>query len=156
MLTGSIGYTIDAAYKPRIAVGYDYLSGQDAGDEDYKVFDTLFATNHKFYGFMDYFLNIPVHTGGAGLQDLMAKFQISPHKKLTLKADLHHFMSAKEVANESTYGQEVDLTAIYRYDKAFNFTLAVSLFAPDKLMEARFGGNDDLAFWSYLMTTANF
>ena len=52
MLTGSIEYTIDAEYKPRIAAGYEYLSGQDAGDEDYKVFDTLFATNHKFYGLL--------------------------------------------------------------------------------------------------------
>ena len=35
MLTGSIGYTIGMKQKARIAVGYDYLSGQEAGDEDY-------------------------------------------------------------------------------------------------------------------------
>ena len=156
MLTGSVGYTLDMEQKPRVAVGYDYLSGQEAGDEDYKVFDTLFATNHKFYGFMDYFINIPVHTGGAGLQDLMAKFQITPHKKLTLKADVHQFMSAKDVNNENTYGQEVDVTAIYRYAKTLNFTLGVALFSPGELMEARFAGNSDVAFWSYLMTTASF
>ena len=156
MLTGSLGYTLDISQKPRIAVGYDYLSGRGAEDEDYKVFDTLFATNHKFYGFMDYFLNIPLHTDGAGLIDLMAKFQLSPHKTLTLKADLHQFMSAKKVKSENNYGQEVDLTAIYRYYKALGFTLGASLFLPGELMKARFGGNDAPAFWSYLMTTANF
>ncbi len=156
MLTGLLGYTLDIEQKPRIAVGYDYLSGRGEADEDYTVFDTLFATNHKFYGFMDYFINIPVHTSGAGLQDVMAKFQIQPHQKLTLNADVHQFMSAKKVKSENNYGQEVDLTAIYRYQKALGFTLGASLFLPGELMKARFGGNDAPAFWSYLMTTANF
>lgn len=156
MLTASVGYTLDTAQKPRLAIGYEYLSGQDADDEDYKVFDTLYATNHKFYGFMDYFINIPVNTGGAGLQDVMAKFQITPHKKLTLKADVHHFLSAKKVNDENSYGQEVDVTAVYRYHKVLDFTLGVSVFAPGELMEAKFGGNDDVAVWSYFMTTANF
>ena len=65
-------------------------------------------------------------------------------------------MPAKKVKDENNYGQEVDLTAVYRYDKALGFTLGVSLFSPGELMEARFGGNNDLAFWSYLMTIANF
>jgi len=156
MLTASIGYTLDTAQKPRLAVGYDYLSGQDADDEDYKVFDTLYANNDEFYGFMDYFVDIPVDTGGSGLQDVMAKLQIAPHKKLTLKADVHHFLSAKKVDDENSYGQEVDLTAVYRYHKALGFTLGVSVFAPGELMKAKFGGNDDVAAWSYFMTTANF
>ena len=156
MLTASIGYTLDTAQKPRLAVGYDYLSGQDADDEDYKVFDTSYADNHKFYGFMNYFVDIPVDTGGSGLQDVMAKLQIAPHKKLTLKADVHHFLSAKKVDDENSYGQEVDVTAVYRYHKALGFTLGVSVFAPGELMKAKFGGNDDVAAWSYFMTTANF
>ncbi|MBI1930343.1 alginate export family protein [Candidatus Poribacteria bacterium] len=171
MLTGSLGYTLDIEQRPRIAVGYDYLSGREAGDEDYKTFDTLFATNHKFYGFMDYFVNIPVHISGAGLQDVMAKFQIHPHKKFTLNADVHQFMSAKSPqppfskggkggfgskGGKGGFGQEVDLTAVYRYHKALGFTLGASLFLPGELMKARFGGNDAPAFWSYLMTTANF
>ncbi len=48
----------------------DYLSGDDDLDDDeIKVFDTLFATNHKFYGYVDFFLNIPEDTAGRGLQD---------------------------------------------------------------------------------------
>ena len=46
---------------------YDYLSGDDEpGDGKANVFDTLFGTNHKYYGFADLFRNIPVHTGGVG------------------------------------------------------------------------------------------
>ncbi len=156
MVTGAVGYTFDIQQKPRVAIGYDYLSGQAPDDTDYKVFDTLFATNHKFYGFMDYFLNIPVHTGGAGLQDLMLKFQIIPHKKVTLKVDFHQFLSAQTVENMNSYGQEVDLTLVSAYHKALNFTLGLSVFLPDALMQSRFKGNSDIAVWVYLMTTANF
>lgn len=53
---------------------YDHLSGDDdPSDGTVRVFDTLFATNHKFYGLADYFLNIPVQTVGRGLQDLALK-----------------------------------------------------------------------------------
>ena len=156
MVTCSVGYTFDIKQKPRVALGYDYLSGQTPDDTDYKVFDTLLATNHKFYGFMDYFLNILGHTGGAGLQDLMLKFQIIPHKKVTLKVDFHQFLSAQTVENMNSYGQKVDLTLVSAYQKALNFTLGLSVFPPDALMQLRFKSNSDIAVWVYLITTANF
>ncbi len=34
--------------------------------------ETLFATNHKFYGFADLFLNIPRDTAGRGLRDFVS------------------------------------------------------------------------------------
>ena len=42
-------------------------------DKKYNVFNTLYATNHKYYGFMDYFIDIPRHTYGLGLIDIHAK-----------------------------------------------------------------------------------
>ena len=51
-----IGYTFDAAWKPRIGVEYNYVSGDgDPLDGDIGTFQNLFPTNHKFYGFMDVF-----------------------------------------------------------------------------------------------------
>ncbi|MDE0298067.1 MAG: alginate export family protein [Candidatus Poribacteria bacterium] len=156
MLTGAVGYTVEADYKPRIMLGYDYLSGGKPTDENYHVFDALFATNHTFYGFMDYFVNLPVHTEGGGLQDFMVKCQISPLRKMTLSVDIHKFMSAKRIMDKSSFGHEVDFTALYRYHDILNFTLGASFFLADELMQSRFKGNDDQAFWAYLMTTANF
>ncbi len=75
-----------------LALWYDHLSGdEDPDDDEIGVFNTLFATNHAFYGLADYFLNIPVHTGGLGLKDASVKatFNLSP--KTSLKADLHNF-----------------------------------------------------------------
>jgi len=63
---------------PVLSAGVDYLSGDDGEDETkYKVFNTLYATNHKFYGFMDYFLNLPVHTYGKGLMDMHGKLNLT-------------------------------------------------------------------------------
>ncbi|MBW2732009.1 MAG: alginate export family protein, partial [Deltaproteobacteria bacterium] len=66
-----VGYTAPVWGKPRVEAFFDYLSGDDdPADDKSQSFDTLFATNHKFYGFMDAFLNIPAHTGGLGLMDM--------------------------------------------------------------------------------------
>jgi hypothetical protein len=45
----------------KLSAGYDHVSGDDPDTADNEAFNTLFATNHKYYGFMDYFLNIPSH-----------------------------------------------------------------------------------------------
>lgn len=56
----------------------------------------------------------------------------------------------------NSYGQEVDLTLAAAYHKALNFTLGLSVFLPDTLMQSRFKNNSDMAVWGYLMTTAYF
>ena len=56
-----------------VTLWLDYLSGTEPGSDEVGVFETLFATNHKFYGFMDRFLAIPAHTRGGGLVDLAIK-----------------------------------------------------------------------------------
>ena len=156
MLTGEIGHTFDSEYGPRVVIGYDYLSGGEPTDETYKAFHTVFPTSHKFHGYMDYFVNIPVQTQGRGLQDLMVKLQFIPIKTLTIDADLHQFLLAKRMMDSRSYGREIDITALYRYHEILYFTLGASLFMPDKLMHSRFKENNDRAFWAFLMTTANF
>ncbi len=151
MLTGSVTYAMpDAGWKPAFTLGYDYLSGDnDASDDKINVFNTLYATNHKFYGYMDYFTDIPVHTNGLGLQDLMVKVRVKPAKKLTLGMDVHHFMSAEKSGGESVFGQEVDLIGGWRFGKHFSWEAGLSVFVPGKLMQDRFGGNNDPGVWSH-------
>lgn len=99
MLTGSVGYTFKkSGWKPSVWIGYDYLSGTDPvdNDPDYGTFNTLFATNHKYYGYMDYFVNIPAATGGLGLQDIMLKTRFKPTEQFWFGLDGHHFMSAED------------------------------------------------------------
>lgn len=51
------GYTFaQAPARPRIGLIYNHASGdRDAFDDEHQTFVNLFPTNHKFYGFMDFF-----------------------------------------------------------------------------------------------------
>ncbi len=154
MLTGALGYTFASARKPHVSIGYDYLSGMDAGDTDYKVFDTLFATNHKFYGFMDYFLNVPAHTGGAGLQDFMVKGKLPLRSNLSLSGHFHNFRAAKGA--EKNLGNELDFSLNYKYNAAVSAVWGLSVFMPGTLIEQRFANNNDVAVWSYTSLLVKF
>jgi len=87
--------------KPKVTLWYDYLSGnsdEDMNGGDWGAFDTHFDTGHKFYGFMDLFLNnTGSNTNFMGLQDIAIKLVLKPAPKWTLKADVHHFRTAESV-----------------------------------------------------------
>jgi hypothetical protein len=143
--------------KADVTLWYDYLSGDDdPTDNEVKVFDTLFATNHKFYGFADYFLNIPVHTGGRGLQDIALKSSLRPIPDVTLRADIHSFHAAQsEGLSSGRFGEEIDLTAAYRYSRSlgisggFAYVLAADAWA-------EIGRLFENALWSFVMLDATF
>ena len=60
-------------------------------DTDYKAFETLFASNHKFYGFMGFFLNIRVNTGQRELLDAMLKVELKALQSVNIGLDIHDF-----------------------------------------------------------------
>jgi hypothetical protein len=60
-----------------------------------------------------------------------------------------------EPINESTFGQEIDLTFRYNFIKGTSITWGGSVFIPAALMKAFFTPREDVAYWSYLMITAN-
>jgi hypothetical protein len=155
MAAANFGYTFKGNLAPDVAFGVDYLSGDDdPGSGKYKVFDTLYATNHKYYGFMDYFLNIPAHTFGLGLMDIHATLSIKPSTKISLALKYHNFQSAKEsVVNSKNFGNEFDLTVKMKYNKTLTFVAGASFFAPGEVFKAV--SREDSASWFYLMTIFN-
>lgn len=162
MIGVRLGYSLPEIAKLRLGVGFDRLSGQDAGSSDYTAFHTLYATNHKYYGFMDYFLNIPGNTNGLGLQDIIAQVSLVPVEGLSLAVDLHLFSTASDPAEftgmenkDQAIGTEIDITAKWTVAKAVGMTLGYSMFsgAADRVVLA---GTTDATNWAYLMTTVNF
>ncbi len=156
-----LGYTLQqAAMKPGITLGLDLLSGDaDPTDDKIEVFNTLYATNHKFYGYMDYFLNIPVHTYGLGLQDLYASLHAKPLPGFTAKATAHVFQAAQEYTLQDgsttrAFGNEVDLTLSYKYGENLGVSGGFSVFLPGDIFKEKRG--EDPATWFYLMTTVTF
>jgi alginate export protein len=57
------GYTFaDSPYTPRFGIEYNLGSGDsDPLDDKHETFENLFPTNHKFYGYMDFFSLQNVH-----------------------------------------------------------------------------------------------
>ncbi len=163
MIGARIGFRLSD--KAKLSLWGDLLSGdEDPGDDKTKVFNTLFATNHKFYGFADLFLNIPVHTNGQGLVDLAVKLALSPKKGLTLGFDLHSFRLAKKRALSSArLGEELDVTLSFKYSKQATFVVGGSyVIAKDALgivgrtrIDSRTGEAEDVK-WAYIMTNVAF
>ncbi len=140
-----------------ITLWYDHLSGDDdPGDGKSKVFDTLFATNHAFYGFADYFLNIPLHTGGLGLTDGALKTTFTPRPGTSLGLDLHYFRTAeKGTLSTRNLGTELDLTLGWAVAPGLRLSAGYSYFAVEEGMK-ELGRLSEDAHWLYLMLDAGF
>jgi hypothetical protein len=135
---------------------YDYLSGDDPTTPEVEFFNTFFATNHKFYGFADLFLNIPAHTAAAGLQDMAVKLSWKPTTSFDAGLDMHSFRAAKQGALSGThFGEELDLTLRHRYSDHVSATLGLSYVIQDDLF-AEIGRLDENLTWFYVMLNATF
>ncbi|RMH72482.1 MAG: hypothetical protein D6675_04500 [Gemmatimonadetes bacterium] len=159
MLTVFAMYKFNHHLKPFVGLGMDILTGDDPETEEYECFDTLYATNHKFYGFMDYFTNIPVNTQNKGLVDIMLKSGFTPRENLLFKGDLHLFSLAQDAllsdgTEETALGTEIDLTLIYTYNANIRFTGGISAFSPGDVFKDWYG--EDASGWVYGQTIVNF
>jgi hypothetical protein len=155
MFGGRLAYGFGG--KASVTLWYDYLSGDgDLGDDTLKVFDTLFATNHKFYGFADLFLNIPVHTGGRGLQDMAIKGSYRFNPEWMLRLDLHSFrMADKGPLASGHFGEEIDVVASWKYNKYLTMSAGVAyVFQNDGWAEIGRLTRD--LGWVYVMLDAKF
>jgi len=156
MFGARLGRTF-AGGRAGVTLWYDYLSGDDdLADGKAKVFNTLFATNHKFYGFADLFLNIPVHTGGFGLQDLAVKLHWKPADGISVGADYHSFRAAESNAlAEAHFGDELDLTLSHAYTSHLTVVTGLSFVFQDKGF-AEIGRLSEDMTWGYVMLNAHF
>ncbi len=149
-----------------LGTGADILSGTDPNSIDTKnSFETTFGTNHKFYGYMDYFINIPNNTYNLGLNDIYASANFSPAgSKFNFDAAFHLFMSNQSINitttenpegnDENMFGQELDLTIKYAFTENTSLVWGGSLFFPGQLFKTVYSPREDTGYWTYLMITA--
>ncbi len=174
-----IGKAFDnVTMKPSLTVWYDYLSGtsdEEARNNEYGSFNTLFDTGHKFYGLMDVFGAVgsggaDAATDGLGLQDVAVKAKLSPMPGWTLKADYHWFFTAEGLAGSPTIGRignqdndigsELDITLINKYNANTNIVIGYSNYtASEGLNQVNTAGGrgvPDDANWAYVMFDVKF
>lgn len=167
------GYTFeDLGWKPRLGIEYSVASGDsDPNDDQDESFLNLFPTNHKFYGYMDFFAWKNIHNPSASLKFL-------PDPKVTIQIDGHAFwlysnedawyrangvtqvrpVNASARDADSFVGTEVDLTVSYAPVKWLKLQAGYShFFAGQYVADTAAGpaGNDDADF-GYLQATIAF
>jgi hypothetical protein len=162
--------------KPSLTLWYDYLSGTNDGDItdlEYKSFNPVFDTGHKFYGLQDLFLGIGSGaagsgTGGLGLQDAAIKAKLSPAPGWTLKADYHWFYTAESAKSNRTrglngdgsvssaLGNEIDLSLANKYNANTTITAGFSNYTTTATFRDLRGVIGDGANWAYLQFDVKF
>jgi len=148
---------VDLTEELNATLWFDQLSGDsDPLDGEIGVFNTLFATNHAFYGSADYFLNIPEHTGGLGLQDAAVKFRFTLSPTAALSLDLHSFRTDQE-GNLScrALANEVDLSLSKRLYGGLTASAGYS-FVQAREGIKDLGRLDENAHWMFVMLDASF
>jgi hypothetical protein len=165
MFSGYVTYKTDLT---PITLAVDYLSGTAIDDTEDKSFNPLFGTNHKFYGFMDYFYVGNGHgQNGAmtsGLIDIYLQTKFKLGKKTFLKANLHHFLSPVKLVDmaeatmtteiSKTLGTEIDLVFMAKLDKSVDLSFGYSqMFTTASLeqIKGNKGGYASMNNWAWIM-----
>lgn len=146
-----------------ITIGGDILSGTEI-DEDGEdnSFAPLYGTNHKFYGFMDYFYVGNGHGQfgrSTGLIDYYIKTKFKLGEKSTLAAHAHMFSSPVELQEidgseaDRMLGTEIDLVYNIKLHQDVSLTVGYSHMIPTETMElikSKPGGSDELNNWAWV------
>jgi len=175
----NVGYTFaDTFGKPRIGLEYAFGSGDsDPTDGKHETFDNLYPTNHKFYGYMDFF-------SWQNLHDVRAIFTIKPTTRLSLALEGHAFWAADTADNiynaggvargagptagtgfgrnpsyDSYLGSELDFIVGYAVNKFINLEAGYGHFFVGDYIKQTWSspttGSTD-ADWVYLQTVIRF
>lgn len=153
-------YKLEGELKPTIGVQIDLASGDDdPTDNSFKSYTSLYASGHKFFGYMDYFTNLPVDAYGLGLLDLIGKIGITPITDLKLNLHFHLFNSMEDYTllsgtKSKSFGTELDFVASFKYNEKVTFEGGASIFSAGDIFKEKRGR--DTATWFYLMAVANF
>ena len=175
----NLGYTIgESSLTPRVAIEYALGSGDsDPNDGKHETFDNLYPTNHKFYGYMDFF-------SWQNLHDVRPIFTIKPTPRLSLALEGHLFWAATTEDNiynaggvprgggathgtafgrnpgyDSFLGSELDFIAGYALNKFSSLEAGYGHFFSGRYMDqtwsaSGFGSRD--ADWVYVQGSIRF
>ena len=141
-----------------VGAGVDWLSGDDdPQDAEYGAFHTLYATNHKFYGYLDLFTDPAAQTGDRGLIDAVGSGRAQLTERVGLEADVHGFWFAEPRGAERMIGWELDLTLPIALGPGQTLAAGYSGFraGPGAPLIGR-GAEGDLWHWAYVQASVSF
>jgi hypothetical protein len=163
MLTLHPGITFQ---KIRIGLGGDYISGDNANDEDYgtkeKTFNRMYGAVFKYYGYMNYYSYMKASTANGGLVDIYPNISLSVGSKHTVTAFYHKFYLAnpvligEAVIDNTDLGSEVDLMYTYKILTDLSLQAGCSYyFSTETLKEVKKVSAMEVnsPYWAWVMVT---
>jgi len=153
----------------QLAIGIDYLSGDDATKNDNKqtAFSNLYGDGHGYYGHMDYFTNVPNNTNNGGLNDIYFNTAIKVSKKTSLHLAFHNFRLANKIYDTTStpsevkvadkdLGKEIDASIKIKFYTKSSLRIGYSTMIPEKTMTVLKGGDsDNWQHWMWVMLQFN-
>jgi len=155
LITVEAGLSLKGPYKPRVAAGIDYASGDDNDDGRIENYDDLYYTGHKFRGYMDYFIS----PDKRGLMDLYVSGRLEELAGWTMRGDWHFFTTAVEYTDYRSVktkdvGAEFDCVLRTKNISGITLDIGVSVFLPTESFVAC--DNRQSAYWAFGMIMADF
>ena len=151
-----------------LTAGGDLLSGTGLTESGNNSFAPLYGTNHKFYGYMDYFqVGNPYAQPGNGLNvgliNTYQKVSAPLRENVNLNAHLHQFISQTDIFDSQGdemggyLGTELDLILSWSPDPAATFTIGYSqMLATDTMIRLKGDGNLSKSnSWAWVMLRIN-
>ena len=146
--------------------GYDYLSGEEdfpipgggniglVRHEIVRGFNSLYGSNHKFYGAMDFFY-VSTYVNGftPGLQNLYAGISWSPVKPLSADATIHFFSTAAPVQDaKKALGHEMELEVTWTIFPSVSLSAGYSFMLGTETMSIlKRSADNNRLHWGWLM-----
>jgi len=164
MLATELGYSFKQwRTAPRIFLGLEFATGDNASGGDVETFNQLFPLGHASFGYVDM-------VGRQNIIDLRQGISFLPNPKLTIKIEGHYFWRESihdalynpggkvvrngELSPDRDIGQEIDISAKYRYDRHIGMLMGYSkFFAGDFIKQS---GSASSINFAYLMLEYTF
>jgi hypothetical protein len=150
----------------RLGIGGEYLSGDDARNDNYsekeRTFNTLYGAVYKFNGYMNYYSYKKSSTANGGLIDIYPNLAYRINEKHSLSAYYHFFSLAgpvlisNEVIDDKDLGSELDLVYVYRVMPELTVQAGFSRYFTSSTLEKvkKVSGSPiHTPYWAYVMLT---
>ncbi len=144
-------------------LGAEVLSGTDVPVKNgvSSAFDPLYGVNHRFLGFMDYFIRFPGDYNEAGLVAPYFFTDFKIHRTLNLRVDAHVFLSHSDFTYKNEIidkylGFENDILLVYKPNDYTTLQVGYCYMLPTKSMEIIKKANFELSpwqDWAFIMVT---
>ena len=150
----------------KMRVGYDYLSGEEdfpipgegriglVHHEIVRGFSSLYGSNHKFYGAMDFFyVSTYVYCITPGLQNLYAGVTWTPVKPFSADVAYHYFATAAPVPKaDRSLGHEVELELTWTIAPSVSLSAGYSFMQGTETMAIlKRSSENNRLHWGWLM-----